>query len=69
MLHNCPVMAVPSGFAPSKVPTGIQLVGRTLDDARVFRVALAYEKASGDGSGKEDAGPGSPRRPKIPPAR
>jgi amidase len=47
MLHNCPVMAVPSGFAPNKVPTGIQLVGRTHDDARVFRMALAYENASG----------------------
>jgi Asp-tRNA(Asn)/Glu-tRNA(Gln) amidotransferase A subunit family amidase len=47
MLHNCPVMAVPSGFASSGVPTGIQIVGRSFDDARVFRAALAYEKAMG----------------------
>jgi amidase len=47
MLHNCPVMAVPSGFAESGVPTGIQIVGRTYDDARVFKAALAYEKAKG----------------------
>ena len=47
MLHNCPVMAVPSGFAANGVPTGIQIVGRTFDDARVFRAALAYEKAVG----------------------
>jgi amidase len=47
MLHNCPVMSVPSGFAASGVPTGIQIVGRTFDDASVFKVALAYEKAVG----------------------
>ncbi len=47
MLHNCPVMAVPSGFAASGVPTGIQIVGRTFDDATVFKAAFAYEKAAG----------------------
>ncbi len=47
MLHNCPVMSVPSGHAVSGVPTGIQIIGRTWDDARVFKAALAYEKAVG----------------------
>ena len=47
MLHNCPVMSVPSGHAASGVPTGIQIVGRTWDDARVFKAALAYEQAAG----------------------
>ena len=47
LLHNCPVMSVPSGHAASGVPTGIQLVGRTWDDARVFKAALAYEEALG----------------------
>ena len=28
MLHNCPVLAVPSGFTATGVPTGIQIVGR-----------------------------------------
>ncbi|MEM7194067.1 MAG: amidase [Pseudomonadota bacterium] len=45
MLHNCPVMAVPSGFAATGVPTGIQIVGRTFDDASVFDAALAFESA------------------------
>jgi amidase len=45
MLHNCPVLALPSGHASSGVPTGIQIVGRTFDDASVFRAGLAYEKA------------------------
>lgn len=47
MLHNCPVMSVPSGTAKSGVPTGIQLVGRTFDDVTVFRAAAAYEQAVG----------------------
>ena len=47
MLHNCPVLAVPSGLTAQGVPTGIQIVGRTWDDARVFRAGLAYEKALG----------------------
>lgn len=46
MLHNCPVLAVPSGFASTGVPTGIQIVARTFDDARAFRIGLAYEKAA-----------------------
>ena len=47
MLHNCPVMAVPSGFASNGVPTGIQIIGRTFDDPTVFKSSLAYEKQCG----------------------
>lgn len=47
MLHNCPVLSVPSGHAATGVPTAIQIVGRTYDDQRVFKAALAYEKAVG----------------------
>ena len=46
MLHWCPVISVPSGRAASGVPTAIQIVGRTFDDAAVFRLALAYERAA-----------------------
>ena len=42
---RCPVMSVPSGFARTGVPTGVQLVGRTYDDVSVFRAAAAYERA------------------------
>jgi len=45
-LSRCPVMSVPSGFAASGVPTGIQLVGRPYDDVSVFRAAAAYEAAA-----------------------
>ena len=44
MYNRCPVMAVPSGIANSGVPTGIQIIGRPLDDQTVFRIARAFEK-------------------------
>jgi Asp-tRNA(Asn)/Glu-tRNA(Gln) amidotransferase A subunit family amidase len=41
---RCPVLAVPSGRAGSGVPTGIQIVGPTYEDEKVFRVAAALER-------------------------
>ncbi|RAG83474.1 amidase [Streptacidiphilus pinicola] len=41
---RCPVLSVPSGFAANGVPTGVQIVGRTYDDATVFRVGAAIEE-------------------------
>ncbi len=41
----CPVLAVPSGIAPSNgVPTGIQIVARTYDDVTAFRIGAALER-------------------------
>ena len=40
----CPVLSVPSGFADNGVPTGIQLVGRTYDDATPFAFGAALER-------------------------
>lgn len=47
MLNRCPVLQVPSGRATSGVPTGVQIVGRTFDDAGVFRIGKAIEAAQG----------------------
>ncbi|MEM7345345.1 MAG: amidase family protein, partial [Chloroflexota bacterium] len=47
MLSRCPVLTVPSGQAANQVPTGIQLVGPTYEDAVVFQAATAYEAARG----------------------
>jgi len=47
MLSRCPVLSVPSGHAGNAVPTGIQIVGRSFDDVRIFRAAAAYEQALG----------------------
>jgi amidase len=55
LMSECPVMSVPSGFAENGIPTGIQIVGRTFDDASVFRAATAYEAAN----------PWRPRRPPL----
>jgi len=48
MLHNCPVMTVPSGRDRHGVPTGLQLVGPTFDDLAVFRAAAFYETVMAD---------------------
>ena len=45
MVSQCPVIAVPSGLTGAGLPTGIQIVGRTYDDASVFQAAAAYEAA------------------------
>jgi Asp-tRNA(Asn)/Glu-tRNA(Gln) amidotransferase A subunit family amidase len=42
---RCPVLNVPSGFASTGVPTGLQLVGRTFDDEIPFRLGKALERA------------------------
>ncbi len=45
LMSWCPVASVPTGFGKQKMPTGMQIVGRTFDDLTVFRVAAALEKA------------------------
>lgn len=45
LLSQLPVASVPTGFAQSGVPTGMQIVGRPYADASVFELALAYEQA------------------------
>jgi aspartyl-tRNA(Asn)/glutamyl-tRNA(Gln) amidotransferase subunit A len=47
VIGRVPVLAVPSGIAPNGVPTGVQIVGRTYDDAAVFRVGAALEQELG----------------------
>jgi amidase len=53
----CPAISVPAGFTPEGWPVGIQIVGRTFDDASVFKVALAFEKATGGWFTGKDARP------------
>lgn len=55
ILSQCPAATIPSGFASSGVPTGLQIVGRPYDDLTVFQVARAYEEAA----------PWSGRRPPV----
>ena len=46
MLSRCPVLSLPSGVTPNGVPSGVQFVGRTYDDKKVFAAAMAYEQAA-----------------------
>ncbi|NNF80270.1 MAG: amidase, partial [Rhizobiales bacterium] len=47
IMSRCPVLTLPSGRASNAIPTGIQIVGKTYQDADVFRAATAYEAAAG----------------------
>jgi aspartyl-tRNA(Asn)/glutamyl-tRNA(Gln) amidotransferase subunit A len=42
-----PVLAMPTGFAKSGLPLGMQIVGRAFDEATVLRIGAAYEAAAG----------------------
>ena len=49
-LAGLPAMSVPSGFAVEdgkKLPVGIQIIGKSLDESTMLRVAHAYEQAAG----------------------
>lgn len=41
---RCPVLNIPSGRAATGVPTGVQIVGRSYDDATVFHIGAAVER-------------------------
>ena len=43
LMSRIPVISVPTGFARSGVPTGVQIAGRPYDDREVFRIAKAFE--------------------------
>jgi len=46
MLNRLPVLAVPAGIGTNGLPVGVQIVSRSYDDVRVFRVAAALERAA-----------------------
>ncbi|MEU0571194.1 amidase [Nonomuraea sp. NPDC005983] len=48
VLH-APAASVPAGFTPEGLPVGVQIVARPFADARVLRVARAFEQATGHG--------------------
>ena len=48
---------MPTGHAKNRVPTGMQIVGRTYCDEDVMRAAIAYERAVGGWYGDATARP------------
>ena len=45
-LTGLPAISVPCGFSSDGLPLGLQIAGRAFDEAMVFRVARAYERAT-----------------------
>ena len=44
-LSGQPAISAPGGFTPEGLPVGYQLMGRPFDEATLYRIAYAYEKA------------------------
>lgn len=42
-----PALGMPFGFTPSDLPTGFQIVGRSFDEATLFRAGRAFERETG----------------------
>jgi aspartyl-tRNA(Asn)/glutamyl-tRNA(Gln) amidotransferase subunit A len=42
-----PALAIPTGLSPNGLPLSMQIIGGPFDEATVFRVANAYERARG----------------------
>ena len=45
-LAGLPGLSLPCGFDAQGLPIGLQIIGRTFDEATVFRVAYTYEQAT-----------------------
>jgi aspartyl-tRNA(Asn)/glutamyl-tRNA(Gln) amidotransferase subunit A len=45
-LAGLPSISIPCGFTADRLPCGLQLTGRALDEATVLRVADAFERAT-----------------------
>ncbi len=42
-----PSLAVPRGFAAGGLPVGMKVIGRTFDEAALFRIGAAYQRSTG----------------------
>lgn len=45
-LSGQPALSAPAGFTPSGLPIGYQLTGKPFDEATLYRIAYAYERAT-----------------------
>jgi aspartyl-tRNA(Asn)/glutamyl-tRNA(Gln) amidotransferase subunit A len=45
-LNGLPSLSVPCGTTASGLPTGVQLIGRSFDEATLYRFGHAYERAT-----------------------
>lgn len=54
---DLPSIALPAGFAEGNVPVGFELVGKPYGEAKLLRLAYAYEKATGSRKPPESTPP------------
>lgn len=45
-LAGVPAISIPCGFTKSKLPVGLQIIGRHFDEESIFRIAYAYEQST-----------------------
>ena len=43
-ITGLPALNIPAGLVDSKLPVGVQLVGRPFDEARMLKIAYTYEQ-------------------------
>jgi aspartyl-tRNA(Asn)/glutamyl-tRNA(Gln) amidotransferase subunit A len=43
-ITGLPALNIPAGFVDSKLPIGVQLVGRPFDESRILKIAYTYEQ-------------------------
>ncbi len=43
-ITDLPALNIPAGLVDSKLPVGVQLVGRPFDEAHIIKIAYAYER-------------------------
>jgi aspartyl-tRNA(Asn)/glutamyl-tRNA(Gln) amidotransferase subunit A len=41
-----PALAIPSGFTKNGLPVGMQLIGRSFDEATLLRIGAAFQRAT-----------------------
>jgi aspartyl-tRNA(Asn)/glutamyl-tRNA(Gln) amidotransferase subunit A len=41
-----PSLAIPSGFSKAGLPVGMQLIGRSFDEALLLRIGAAFQRAT-----------------------
>jgi Asp-tRNA(Asn)/Glu-tRNA(Gln) amidotransferase A subunit family amidase len=43
-ITGLPTPNIPAGLVDSKLPVGVQLVGRPFDESRILKIAYTYEQ-------------------------
>ena len=47
-LAGLPGISVPCGFSSNRMPIGLQIIGKPLDEATLIRAAYTYEQSQDD---------------------